>query len=345
MNKGFSKLEVILLGVILVVIISFIGTKSLPLLNQTQNNLERRYNEFASLEDKRDYSEAYNFYSTSVKNKATLDGYINSRKSQDIENRLATHITINKVVIKDNVGYIDQTSTRCEDNDCKSKIERRVYRRWIFENGNWYYSPPDPRCIRTEMYDMPPEFQRALSLVKQRLTDRMGEKNIGDFSFLNCLDIQYSSLDNAEGLFTFDKKSSSLEKLTIYVDNSYKIKDDILTAFLLSHEVFHASQYLNRLNTGSALGCYAEEIQAFWWQSQFLASLNRSEIDSVTTRIVSTDYSNNNPLILMKTFADFSGNAMQACGADQDCVAQRFTDQITFMVKNSPFYQKECGSN
>jgi len=336
----------IIFGIILFIAYAFFNSKGyipaggiIPAGNN-KASLEQRYTKLESLlNEKNCTEEMYNYFSTNEKSSYSMEDCIKSATSSKVVKRIAQ---INSITIRGNIGYIDRNITKCLSADCSNKKETRDYDKWVFENGNWYETLDNVTCIRETPYEKPAEFDRALSLVKQRLTDRMGEKTVGDFSFFNCLDIQYSSLNDAEGLFTFDEKNSNLGKLTIYVDNSYKIKDDILTAFLITHEVFHASQYLNRLNSGSVLDCYAEEIQAFWWQSQFLASLNKSEIDSVTTRIVSTDYSSNNPLVLMKTFADFSGRAIQACGSNENCKAQKFTDQITAMVKSNPYYQKQC---
>lgn len=343
MNKGFSKLEIILIGIILLFTIGFLGTKNLSLFVSKENLLRQRFNKFVSLLDDKNYSEAYNFYSSSIKNKGSLEDYIKDVKESP--NIGKQKVTINNIVIKDNIGYVDRNNTVCEDNNCITRKELRGYKRWVFENSNWYYSPPDPSCIRDEPYEKPPELERALSLFKQRYSDKFGKGNDDD-SIFNCLDIQYAALDNTEGIFTFDKNKSSLDRLSIYVDNSYKIKDDILTAFLLSHEINHASNYLIQLNNGTEFPCYDFEISAFQTQLMFLGSLTQEEQDSLVGRIATMDYGNNNPLMMVKTFTDFSGNARYACGSySPDCYSKKMTDQIVNMVKSNPYYQKQCGQN
>ena len=251
-------------------------------------------------------------------------------------------VTINNIVIKDSVGYIDRNNTVCEDDNCTTRKELRGYKKWVFEDGNWYYSPPDPLCIREAPYEMPEEFKRALSLIKQRTISKMGDK-VGDFSMNNCLDIQYANLDNVEGLFTFDENKSSMDRLTIFVDNSYKIKDDVLTAFLLSHEMSHAGIYLSTLNNGLVMSCYENEIKAFQDQLMMLGAFNQEEQDSLVGRIATTNYSNNDPLMTVKGFLDFSGRAMSICGvSNPDCYSKQMNNQITNMVKNSSYYQKQC---
>ncbi len=345
MNKKFTKLEIILVGIILLFTIGFLGTKNLSLFENRENLLKQTYNKYVSLMNDKNYSELYGLNSSSVKNQTSQEDFIKSF-NPSYPNTATQKITINNIVIKDNVGYIDRNNTVCEDGNCNTKKEVRGYKKWVFENGNWYYLPPDPQCIRDNPYDKPPEFDRALSLFKQRYTDKFGKSANDHTSFFNCLDIQYTTLNDAEGMFSFDESKSSPERLSIYVDYSYKIKDDILTAFLLSHEIFHAGVYLSKLNFGSELSCYDNEIRAFQQQAAFISALNQEEQDSIVGRLYAMDYGNNNPLILIKAILDFSGRATAICGWNApDCSWKEMTDQITNMVKSNPYYQKQCSSN
>lgn len=338
MKKGFSKLEIILGTVIVFLVIGYLGSKNVFI--SKEKLLKQRFNTYISLLDQKKYSEAYAYLSSSSRAKVSLDEYKNGwgNKKQIV--------IINDVVIKDDIGYIDRTNTACNDDNCSSKKIIRGYKKWVFENGNWYFDTEDETvCIKEEMYDIPTEFKRALSLISQRYGEKFGSKS-SDIPFLNCLNIQYSNLDQAEGIFVFDPDKSNLDNLTIYVDNSYKNKDDILTAFLLSHEIFHAGSYLSKLNFGSETSCYNEEIGAYQTQLVFLGSLNQEEQNSLVSRISALNYSNNSPLIMVKEFLDYSGKATRVCGMNNaNCYSEQMTKQITNMVKNSPYYQKQCNLN
>ncbi len=338
MKKGFTKLEIILGVIIVFSIIGYLWSKNVFI--SKENLLRQRYYKYVSLIDSGDYSGAYNYLSSSSKAKNSLDSY---KKGWGNKKQIAT---INSIVVRDNFGYVDRTNTICNDDKCSSKKVVRGYKKWVFENGNWYFDgDSETVCIREEMYDIPTEFKRALSLISQRYGEKFGGKS-ADIPFINCLNIQYSKLDQAEGIFTFDSDRSNFDNLSIYVDNSYKAKDDILTAFLLSHEVFHAGSYLTTLNFGSEISCYDEEIQAFQSQLMFLGSLNQEEQNSLISRISALDYSNNSPLIMVKEFLDYSGKATRICGKNNaNCYSEQMTKQITNMVKSNPYYQKQCNLN
>lgn len=345
MDRGFTKLEIILVGIILLFAIGFLSTKALNLIGGNRFTLEQRFNKLISLQNDKNYSEAYNFYSSSIKNKGSLEDYIKGAKENS--NTGKQNVIINNIVINDNIGYIDRSSTICEDNNCDIKKEVRGYKKWVFENGNWYYSPPDPPCIRDKPYDKPPEFDRALSLVKQRVNSFLSSKGINeyDFSFFNCLDIKYSNLSDQEGLFTFDPKDSSLEKLQILVNNSYKENDDLLTAFLLSHEAYHAGNFLNMVNTGEEMSCIDNEVNAFSSQLLFVQTLNPQEHKSINQRFNEGYFQLNPPLKMMWDLWIIKENADRYCGANSDCYNKKITADIKNTVTSNPYYQKQCGQN
>jgi len=339
-SNGFTKLEAILIGLILLFIVGFFASKYSNLFISKENLLAKRYNELTSLLSSNDYAEAYGYFSAETKREYTLNEYIKSQKGTK-ESSTKQDVTVNNIIVENNTGYIDRTISICEDDNCTNNKIIRGYKQWVFENGNWFYDAEEPTCIRKEMYDMPEEFIRAMSLFKQRYSDKFGK---GDDSIFNCLDVQYTQLNNAEGIFTFDVNKSSMDRLSIYVDNSYKVKDDVLTAFLLSHEINHAGNYLRTLNTGEEFSCYDLETGAFQTQYMFLGSLNSEEQDSIVGRIATTNFGNNNPLLLINTFLNFTGNATHFCGSGpSDCFNKKIIDQITKMVKSNPYYQKQCG--
>lgn len=344
-NHKFTLLERFLLLIIVVFFILVV----IPRINfsifyfipdfKSSSSLENRYKISIEYLNNKKFDEYYDTFLASADkshmSKSDSTAYL---MKQNIVKQI---VTINNIQIMGNISYIDRTNTSCLDESCSNKKTVRGYKKFIYENWHWYLTAVDTKsCIREKPYEKPPEFDRAISLFEQRYSDKFGK---ADPSIFNCLDIQYADLNNAEGLFTFDPNKSSLDKLSIYVDNSYKIKDDLLTAFLLSHEINHASNYLTQLNEGITYPCYDQEIAAFQTQFAFLGTINQEEQDSLVGRMVTTDYSNNNPLLLIKEFTDFSGRAKAICGSGpSDCFNKSINDQITNMVKNNPYYQKEC---
>lgn len=348
MNRGFTKLEIILTGIVLLFLVGFLSTKNLNLFISKESLLRQRYNKYVSLLDDKNYSEAYNLYSSSFKNERSHEDFINSaKKSTDIGRQ---KVTINKIVIKNNIGFIVRNNTVCVDSNCTTTKELRGYKRWVLENGNWYYSPPDPLCIREEMFDMSPEFKRALSLINQRFSSwfkKNGLENPNDISFFNCVNIQYSDTADAEGIFTFDENNSNIENLHIYVNPSYMSSDDLLTAFLLTHETKHALNYLNKVTLGNSIGCIDDEVGAFYNQLLLTGLITPEEGNSLDARL-KKDY--RNPSNQLKIYWDLlvlRDQAEQICGTNQfdDCTMKEVVPLIEKMVKSNPYYQKQCGLN
>ncbi|PIX62113.1 hypothetical protein COZ45_03030, partial [Candidatus Uhrbacteria bacterium CG_4_10_14_3_um_filter_41_21] len=120
-------------------------------------------------------------------------------------------------------------------------------------------------CSRSEMYPMPAEFQRALSLINERYVQK-NDRNANLYSkMLNCINVQFGDTisDQAEGYFIFDTQNSTVEKLDIFVDASYTNYDDLTTALLLSHELTHARQFVDEIVYGQRLSCVNKEVEAF----------------------------------------------------------------------------------
>lgn len=217
-------------------------------------------------------------------------------------------------------------------------------------------------CNRTDYYPMPPEFKRALSLINQRTGEYLAnspqtaeEKEIGRKmgKYQYCLDIQYKDLSgyNAEGIFTIDSNSTP-DRLTIFVDNSYKSNDDLLTALLLDHEITHARQYyedilgidgvIAKANDSPSDHCYNKEIEAFLTQYATLTILNKEEVKSLLYRIQNDSTSNSAYGNVIQTLS-YALLAYDQCNSlDNSCASALVTSKITNYVKSSPYYQREC---
>jgi len=210
-------------------------------------------------------------------------------------------------------------------------------------------------CSRSEMYPMPAEFQRALSLINERYVQK-NDRNANLYSkMLNCINVQFGDTisDQAEGYFIFDTQNSTVEKLDIFVDASYTNYDDLTTALLLSHELTHARQFVDEIVYGQRLSCVNKEVEAFQQQLLFETYLNAEEQRSITVR--AEKYDNNNPqLKWFVTLINYSWDAMVTVNGGALSSNQTFseeqlkqysailTNKIRQMVVNDPGYQKKC---
>ncbi|MBI4039137.1 hypothetical protein HY384_04230 [Candidatus Daviesbacteria bacterium] len=202
------------------------------------------------------------------------------------------------------------------------------------------------KCTRTERYDNPPEFDRALSLINQRGTEYIRKNNItANLTNLTpCVVVKYTDVKNtigAEGYFIFGDKEANANYLPVYVDNSYKETDDLITALLLKHEITHAYQFIRALNGENDLSCMDKEAEAFLSQSLFISQLNDEELRSLIYRI--DNEPNLHPqLQLVSSFNQVSDYATNQCGSDKNCFLDVYIKKIRDMVYANPFYQKQC---
>lgn len=258
-----------------------------------------------------------------------VKGYLEDKKQNPY-----TKIERHEIQVEENRGYVDRTLYFCADKDCKTILDKgRFFKIYIYVDKNWYFrtttlNPGDGSiCPRQQMYQMDPEFSRVLSLISQRLPQN------DDFQFVkNCVKVTYapndSEMEGSEGQFKFTPSQSPLE-LDISVSPRYREQDDYVTAFLLAHEVKHASNYAIGLLKGSPFGCYEDEARAFNAQYVFLRQLNQAEANAIKS-IFSQDSSTELWNIL------FTYNAIQAqSGSD-------FEVKATNYVKSVPAYQKQC---
>lgn len=233
------------------------------------------------------------------------------------------------------VAHIDRTLMTCNDKECTSiKETTRSFRRYQYEGGHWYYDPVDVYCPRSTNYQMEPEFSRALSLIEQRYFANIQNTESKDIfnEITHCLDISYAKADTemggAEGLFRF-VPGQSPERLAINVSPRYKSTDDLLTAVLLSHEVTHAINYIVGLESGKPASCFEDEATAFTVEIEFLARLNKGEMNSLQTRL------NTGESREVFGIVDTLMRVGQGKGKDLHEKALNY-------VMQNPYYQKQC---
>lgn len=206
-------------------------------------------------------------------------------------------------------------------------------------------------CGRATTYSMEPEFERALSLLLQRY-QQSGSPQFNDLKNIsNCLDIRYADLSSfgAEGVFYFDSSISNINQLVIEVDSRYSLTDDLTTAFLLSHELSHARQFVDEITGIRKWGCVESETDAFYSQLLFGAMLNDEEGESIITRLENGSF--NSQLNQYETLLDLSWNALKTCNLldegtrnekDISCYKKQLSYEITTMVTSNTFYQQQC---
>lgn len=309
--------------------------ENLPVLNK--ESLEKRIQEYNSLIKEDKYSEAYEYLSEGFKSESSREKTYEEIKKYTI---------LDEVIIKDGDGYANNITTICNNDDCSDKSILKGYKKWIYINNNWYLTNDGVGCIKDIPNSNPPEFERALSFYEQRINEYLSKHKLEefDFSYFNCLDIKYSDSIEEEGYFTFNTKESSLDKLQIIVNSSYKEKDDMLTAFLLSHEIYHVFSFIEKVNFGKKIDCIDEEVNAFSNQLFFSQTLKPQEMDILNLRF-KEGYSKQSPqLKLMWDLWDMKKNADKTCGNSSDCYDKQLDLSIRNNVKSNPYYMKQCNT-
>lgn len=223
------------------------------------------------------------------------------------------------------------------------------------------YSSNDYRCYQSTSYSIPSEFNRALDLISQRtMVDSTGSNTIWQtiFNFRNCINIQYSSVDDkdVEAYFEYPRELSQekLQDLRIVVNPSYKNYDDLTLATLLSHELVHAGQYLNEVIHKDKLECFTQEARAFTAQHAFVLALNQEEQRSIYTRL--RDDVDKNPTIAVFLLTGERGNESAiACKELQKknnlteeqvnkCSWEGLENKLLLDIQDDPYYQKQCST-
>lgn len=205
-------------------------------------------------------------------------------------------------------------------------------------------------CDRNQRYDNPPEFDRVLSLIDQRIREKGTHKEQDFLKIIPCISVKYADIKsiggNAEGYFLFGGPGISYNYLPVYVDNSYHEVDDLVTAFLLVHEMTHAYQYTLSLNNANKFDCYKKEEQAFSNQMAFLGYLNKEEFTALYAR-ASFPQDKQSQIQLIRYFFQYHSDAINYCSSTQDnesCISEFDNNQISLMVRQNPVYQKLCGT-
>jgi hypothetical protein len=214
--------------------------------------------------------------------------------------------------------------------------------------------PKTVTCTRTTRLNNDPQYDRALSLIQQRIDDnnkwwnKYGETVDGRFKhfppeLVNCIKISEEtakSTGGLEGYFTFNGEDIKENYYPITVSSDYRLADDIETALLLTHEITHVQQYINTLNGKDSLSCIDKEIEAFRSQLDFYVLLNSEENSSVYNRIQS-DKNLHSELQMLDTMMTI--NRESNCKFEETCLDANLTNKLREMLTSDSYYKKQCG--
>jgi len=177
-------------------------------------------------------------------------------------------------------------------------------------------------CNRKTRINNLPQYDRALSLIQQRLLvnqKRFKYNNRALFIYFppnltNCVKIiekNSAEVDDFEGYFTFNSEDIKNNYYPIIVNSKYVKADDVLIALLLTHEITHIQQYIDSVNKINTFTCIEKEVNAFLASRQFyISGLNEEEMNTVTLRIYDAVDNNKNIETTQKFNKPFDGQLL-----------------------------------
>ena len=329
-NKGrFGKYLLVIVPVALFFLVILFPSYS------KRYSLETTYKKIIQLESENRWQDEYQYLLPAEKDLITYDVFSRGRRTV-----YSVNADIHDITIDGDEGIVNRTMTVCLTAACEGidKVVDTNKKKYQYVNGNWYFSFINTAyCNQKVPYKIPPEFDRAVSLIIERSEQRKTNFSINNAlaikSLRNCLDIQYAATDSqlsgAEGFFAFNRESST-ERLQIFVSPKYQASDDLLTAILLSHEITHAIYHANGFD--KTISCLDNEKFAFVAEYFFVDNLNNEEKSSLTARVNSENSEEVNNL--NQTFLAIDNSE----GSD-------IYSKALNMVTNTPFYQKQCSVN
>ena len=193
-------------------------------------------------------------------------------------------------------------------------------------------------CEKSKASELNPEFIRAINLAKQRLTEA-GTNSTFLEELVDCVEISYSTLNyktsgnKIEGKFeALEDNSNNLVKISI--DQSYQKKDDLLLAFVLTHELIHAKQFFDFQKNWKMKDCIEREVEAFYMELDLFTALNDEERASLLARI-KFGQSPDSTLTSLNQLIKNSIASAEACKKlSEDKLVQCFQDNNLRSIRN-----------
>jgi len=213
----------------------------------------------------------------------------------------------------------------------------------------------NPVCTRIERWENKPQYDRALSLIQQRIQEsiELDKGTDGDTAFtnfppdlVNCIFIKEEDIDDKsgiEGYFALDNNEIKNNYFPITVDKDYKEADDIVTALLIAHEMAHVQQFLVGTPMTPRNECLRAEADAFVTQWMLFGTLSLEEMGSVNARIERKE-SLHPQLQMLANIREVSLQyALPACGfMSRDCDREVLRVQMFKVLFDDEFYRKQC---
>lgn len=213
-------------------------------------------------------------------------------------------------------------------------------------------------CTRTTRLENDPQYDRALSLIQQRIDDNEKwcdkycessdyEEKLRFHHFpanlTNCIKIIEENIDGgAEGYFTFHSEDIKPDYFPITIDSSYNFADDTLTALLITHEMTHVQQYLNSLNGEDNLSCRDKEVEAFVSQIDFYTKLSNEEISSVVLKMKEESEDKHTQVAMLKTMIDINRDGTCPLFTDDECSQKNLRNKLFQLISDEPTYRHQC---
>jgi len=302
-----------------------------------KRSLELTYNKIAEIVINRNYADYYDYILPSEKSLLSLEQFLQQYVA--VPKTFSIESIVHSIDVSGDRGLIDRTRIICFTETCSGtdRFEVRNKKEFFYINGKWYVpSDNNVYCDRENDYVYPEEFKRAISLIiqrgKQSYQKESNDRSKNIEKIQKCLDIQYavndSQMQGAEGYFIFDQNSTP-DRLQIYISPKYKVKDDLLTALLLTHELHHA--YSHAVGNDTITDCIESEAEAFTQELGFFEfDLNKEEQNSILNRYGTSEEIRN-----------FINLRKKMLNADSPYIY----DRVLPMIQSDPFYQKQCNSN
>lgn len=209
-------------------------------------------------------------------------------------------------------------------------------------------------CTRTSRLENAPQYDRALSLIHQRITENHEqwpeEGKYSDARFthfppnlVNCIKIVEEDLGrDEEGYFIFHSEEIQPNYFPIAINSNYKFSDDVLTALLITHEMTHVQQFIESLNNNDNQSCREKEVSAFISQLDFYVQLNNEENYAFYLRMNDERDNQHSQVEMIKAMTTI--NRESNCNiVDFECKDKNLRNKLFELVTSNPHYREQCG--
>lgn len=226
----------------------------------------------------------------------------------------------------------------------------------------------EARCTRNVRLENEPRFDRALSLVYEKV--RQGEEhrsvwtsyNYFPAQLVNCIKVDAKNVKaeiEAEGYFDINNKDIKPDYFPITIDAvTYEYSDDLTTALLLVHEITHVQQYINYssidpeykykslFDPKNKATCFNNEVAAFYAQLLFFNQLNDEEKKSLNLRIQNDKELHPQLKMLQTLQKSLNAQIIDDCDVyNYQCIMRKINWKIQMVLEESGSYDEQCGLN